>query len=154
MDPASTIVLALVTGATFVAQAIGEKEVQEAYQSLKTFIAQKSKGNVNVERLEKKPNSEAQQNALKEEIIDAKVDSDMDVINGAKAVLEEANKLPKENIPPAIGVNLKEIEAAFMYLKDITATGTGVNLEKGKFQGGITITEVKAGYSEKLDQKK
>ncbi len=45
----------------------------------------------------------------------------------------------------AIGVDLKDVEAANLRLADIAALGTGVRIEKGKVSGDIDIKGVRAG---------
>ncbi len=46
---------------------------------------------------------------------------------------------------PAIGVNLEKIKGASLVIEDIIATGYGVNIKEGEFEGDITIKKVRAG---------
>jgi hypothetical protein len=48
----------------------------------------------------------------------------------------------------AIGVDLEEIEAEFLKIQKVRASGTGVKVHKGKFKGGIDIGEVEAGIED------
>ena len=146
MEPATIIVTALALGAATGMKSVAEQAVKDGYQGLKNLIKTKYP-DVGVERLEKKPDSKNQQNAVEEEITDLGADKDTEILQKAEVLLEAAQNLPTENLP-AIGVDLEEIEAAALKIKDIIATGTGVKVRKGKFQNEINIEQVRAGHQE------
>ncbi|NEQ39219.1 MAG: hypothetical protein F6K40_24400 [Okeania sp. SIO3I5] len=143
MEPATIIVTALAIGAVTGMKSLVEQAVKDGYQSLKNLIKTKYP-DVGVDRLEKKPESKTQQAAVEEEIADLGVDKDTEILKKAEFLLDTAKNLPAENVL-VIGVDLEKIEAAALKIKDIIATGTGVKVREGKFQGEIDIEQVRAG---------
>ena len=64
------------------------------------------------------------------------------------AATQELLKLIQQHAPgaaTAIGVALKDVQAANLRLADIVASGTGVTVEGGTFTGDIDIRGVRAG---------
>lgn len=143
MEPATIIVTALAIGAVTGIKSLVEQAVKDGYQSLKNLIKTKYP-DVGVDRLEKKPESKIQQAAVEEEIADLGADKDTEILKKAEFLLDTAKNLPAENVL-VIGVDLEKIEAAALKIKDIIATGTGVKVREGKFQGEIDIEQVRAG---------
>lgn len=146
MEPATIIVTALALGAATGMKSIAEQSVKDGYQGLKNLIKTKYP-DVGVERLERKPKSETQQAALKEEIADAEAEKDIAILQKAELLLKKVENLPAENLA-AIGVDLEKIKAGSLKLKDIIATGTGVKAKELEIQGEINIEQVRAGHQE------
>jgi hypothetical protein len=92
MDPISIIALALVAGAAAAAKDVAAQAVKDGYAGLKALIVRKfgGKGDVQnaVEGAEKRPDSEARQAVLKEELQTAGADKDDEVLKQAQALLE------------------------------------------------------------------
>jgi hypothetical protein len=92
MDPISIIALALVAGAAASAKDVAAQAVKDGYAGLKALIVRKfgSKGDVQnaVEQMEKKPDSEARQGMVKEELQTAGADKDEEVLKLAQALIE------------------------------------------------------------------
>lgn len=144
MEPVTIIVTALALGAATGIKSVAEQSVKDAYEALKNMIQAKYP-NVGVDRLERKPDSETQQAAVKEDIVDVGGDKDVEILQKAKTLLESIENLPVVDLP-AIGVNFENIKAGSLNLEDIIATGTGVNVKDGEFQGDITIKKISAGH--------
>ncbi len=92
MDPISIIALALVAGAAASAKDVAAQVVKDGYAGLKALIVRKfgSKGEVQnaVQQMEKKPESEARQGMVKEELQTAGADKDEEVLKLAQALIE------------------------------------------------------------------
>src|SRR5512136_480243 len=92
MDPISIIALALVAGAAASAKDVAAKAVKDGYAGLKALIVRKfgGKGDVQnaVEQMEKKPDSEARQGMVKEELQTVGADKDEEVLKLAQALVE------------------------------------------------------------------
>lgn len=92
MDPISIIALALAAGAAAAAKDVAAQAVKDGYAGLKALIIRKfgGKGDVQtaVEQMEKKPDSEARQELVKEELQTAGADQDDEILNQAQVLLE------------------------------------------------------------------
>ena len=143
MDPLSLIVTALALGAAAGLKPAAEQAIKDGYAGVKALIQRQYAG-VNVAGLEQKPESNLQQGAVKEQLTDAGADQDAALLDQAKALLDLIkNKAPET--AASLGVDLAEIEAAYLNIKKVQAAGTGVKVRQAKFSGGIDIGEVNAG---------
>lgn len=94
MDPITTVILAaLVAGVTAGAKDVGKKAIVDAYAGLK-FVIKKKYGaqsdlNEAVEKLESKPDSDARQALLQEEVAATRADQDDEVLAAVKALEEK-----------------------------------------------------------------
>jgi hypothetical protein len=143
MDPITIIVTALVAGAAAGLKPTAEKAIKDAYAGIKALI-QRKYGDVGLVALEKKPESEAKQASVTEDLTDAGAGDDAELLEQAKALLDTI-KQHEQQTAEAIGVDFEEVEAAYFKLKKVRAAGTGVKVRKGKFSEGIEIDEVEAG---------
>ncbi|MBC7249312.1 MAG: hypothetical protein H5T62_03435 [Anaerolineae bacterium] len=92
MDPLTVIISALAAGATAAAKDVVAQAVKDGYAGLKALIVRKfgRKGDVEaaLAGVEKKPDSEARQAVLKEELETAGAAQDAEVVRQAQALLE------------------------------------------------------------------
>jgi hypothetical protein len=92
MDPITMIVTALVAGAVAAGKDVAAQAVQDSYAGLKALVVRKfsEKGNVAgaLAGVEKKPDSEIWQTALKEELETAGAAQDAEVVAQARALLD------------------------------------------------------------------
>jgi hypothetical protein len=92
MEPITVIVAALVGGAAAAAKDVGAQAVKDAYNGLKGLIVRKfgGKGDVTValDQAERKPDSEARQAVLQEELAGAGADQDAELVRQAQALLD------------------------------------------------------------------
>jgi hypothetical protein len=144
MEPISAIVLSIALGAGSIAgKEVVSAVAKDAYGALKNLI----KGRypkVSLDQLEEAPGSKSRRAVVEEDLTAAGAGTDTELL----ALAHKLTELIQQQVPDAaaaIGVDLKEVEAANLRLADIAASGTGVKLEKGKFSGDIEIRGVRAG---------
>jgi hypothetical protein len=144
MDPVTLIVVALAAGAAAgMTESAAAQVVTGAYNALKARISARSPS-VDFAGLERRPDSKVKRDSLAEDLAEAGVAEDPDVIELAKrlvAVVRESSPAVGEQI----GVDLTNVEAEFLRLRNITATGTAVRVDGSRFQGGIDIEGAHAG---------
>jgi hypothetical protein len=143
MDPLTSVVTALAAGAAAALQSTVEQGVKDSYAALKRLIQHKYT-RVNVDVLEQDPASESRRAVIKEDLAKTDAATDTQVLAQVKVLLDALQRQTPETAA-AIGVDLKEIEGASLAIRRVTATGTGVKVEQGKFSGDITIEDVQAG---------
>ncbi|HMQ56047.1 MAG TPA: hypothetical protein PKD98_28460 [Anaerolineae bacterium] len=143
MDPISIIVTALAAGAAAALRPTAEAAIKDAYAGLKLLV-QRKYSQVDVAPLEQKPASEAKQASLAEDLSEAGATADLELLAQAKALLL-AIKQHAPEAAKAIGIDLKEVEAHHFRVGKVTAEGTGIRVEQGRFSGDIDIGEVSAG---------
>ena len=95
MDPISTIVTALVAGATASAKDTASDAIKDAYSGLKSIIKKKFGGDAMAEStLEAHAkDSDTWEKPLNKALSDSEVDKDQEIIEAAKALLEQTNEL-------------------------------------------------------------
>jgi len=144
MAAIAAIVTAIATGAAETTKLV----IQDLYAAIKKRIQEKHpQANASLEALEKKPDSASKRESLKEDLQDSGADKDDDLLKQARALLTAIEEHAPQ-LAQAIGVNLEDVKAANLRLKEISVTGeqaTGVNLSKGEFSGDIEIGSVKVG---------
>ncbi|MFL5254041.1 MAG: hypothetical protein ACJ8AI_14315 [Rhodopila sp.] len=143
MEPISAIVTALALGAAAAAKEVGGEVVKDAYGALKAFIVSRYP-KTSVDSLEAAPESERRRGVVEEDLQAAHAAGDVELAALARKLVE----LIRQQAPgaaAAIGVDLKDVEAVNLRLADITASGTGVKVEHGRFSGDISISGVRAG---------
>jgi hypothetical protein len=142
MDPLTSIVTALAAGAAAALKPTVEQAVKDSYTALKALI-QRKYAQVDVNQLEANPNSKNRRGVVEEDLAAARADTDGEVLQHAQALLEAIQSHMPE-MAAAIGVDLKDLEGASLAIKRVTATGTGVKVERAKLSGDITIEDVRA----------
>lgn len=143
MDPLTSLVTALAAGAAAALQSTVEQVVKDSYAALKGLI-QRKYAQVNVDSLEANPSSKNRRGVVEEELAVVKADQDAEVLQHAQVLLEAIQRQAPETVT-AIGVDLKDIEGASLAIRRVIATGTGVKVEHGTFNGDITIEDVHDG---------
>lgn len=145
MDPITLIVAALAAGAAAALKPTAEQAIKDAYAGIKRMI-QDRYADTRLDRLEQRPQSTAQQQALAEDLQDAGAAADADLLALAKHLVDAlAASEQARQVAQAIGVDLTRIKAASLSISDVTATGPGVRVDQGDFSGDIDIRNVKAG---------
>jgi hypothetical protein len=143
MDPVTMIVAALAMGAAEGLKATAVDVVKDAYAGLKGLLARKYP-KVGVEAIEEKPESEARRAVVAEDLAEAGAGSDEELL-ALVGKLVEALRAHVPDAGAAVGVDLENVSAEFLRLRDIASTGTGVRVKEGEFRGGIDIEGVRAG---------
>lgn len=97
MEPISLILAALVAGVTAAAKDTAGKAIKDAYEGLKSLIKKKfaDKGKADdsdiIDKHERKPDSKAVKALLEEELIEAEIDKDEEVLKAAQEVMNKAD---------------------------------------------------------------
>lgn len=143
MDPVSAITMAIAAGAAAALKDATADVVRDGYAALRALMKRKF-GSVDVEVVERKPESRARQMVLGEELSEAGADDDEEVLAAAQALLKRI----EENAPEAagaIGVDIENIKAANVTIEEVRATGTGVKARGVEASGDVSIRGVTAG---------
>ncbi|MHC4740759.1 MAG: hypothetical protein ACYS8Z_02540 [Planctomycetota bacterium] len=143
MDPIGIIVSALASGAAAGLKPTAEKAVKDAYDGLKSKI-QRKYGRVDLMPIENKPQSRSKRESVAEDLVDAGAAADRELLELAKVLIDTVARHDKATAT-VIGVDLEEVKAAYLDIKKVTASGSGVRVKKSEFEGGIDIGEVNAG---------
>lgn len=144
MDGIDQIITAIVCGASTIASGFGEKAVTDLYDGLKSIIKNKYR-DVSLEQIEKKPESEAKQASLREDLLDINASVDVDLLNQSQQLLSAISQI-NESVAQAIGINLESVKAANIRLQEILVTGeqaVGVSIKNAELSGDIEISKIK-----------
>ena len=139
------IIAAITAGATKAAQGL----IPDAYNGLKGLMQRKfgndSKLIKAVNNAEEDPD-ETNQTALTSRVTQAKAHEDADILQAVEKLLAAIEHQEQDPVrKAAIGFNLREVKAKSLEIAQVKSTGTGVNIEKGIFEGDIKIGNVEAG---------
>jgi hypothetical protein len=143
VDPVTLVVTAVALGASAGLTDTATTAVKDAYAALKRLLGSRS---VDVSGVERRPESAAQRTALQEDLADAAAPVDDELLAAARAVTD-AVAAHDAGAAQAIGVDLNDVEAAFIKIGTVTSTGTGVRIDGARISGGITVDDVRAGGS-------
>lgn len=150
MEALSAIMAAIVSGAVASARPTTEKVIGDLYAGLKSVI-QRKYNHVSLEALEKKPESEAKQASLREDLADAKAAEDTELLQQAQLLLQAiAEQAPQ--VAEATGIKLGGLIAANVRLQEIIVSGekaVGVDIKQSEFAGDIEISKVKVDAGKK-----
>ncbi len=146
MDPVSAIVAALAAGATAALKDSATDAIKSAYDGLKGLVRARFAA-VNVEPHEARPDSEPRRAMVAEDLAEAGAAEDAELLAAAKALLDHIAAQGAEGAA-AIGVDLKEVEAANLVIEGVISSGHGIKAEKIKPEGDIRISGVTAGGAE------
>ncbi len=143
MDPVSLVVAALVAGAAAGLKDQAQSVVRDAYQVLKRLVFERHR--IDVEPLERKPGSAAKQDSLREDLADAQVGEDDEVLAAAQRVVDTVREHDAA-AARAVGVDLDDVAAGFIRISGVEVRGaaTGVDLDRVQAGGGIVIENVRA----------
>src|SRR4051812_18286942 len=141
MDSVTAIVLALALGARATKDDAGQA-VKGAYSDLKALI-KNCYTNVDVDQLDRVPGSKNRQGVVEEELRAAQAHKDPELIARAQALLDLVRR-ERAEAAAVIGVDLKEVEAANLRLRNVVTSGIGVRVEQARFSGNIEASGVRA----------
>jgi hypothetical protein len=153
MDPVSLVVAAVVAGAVSGVKDTATQVVKDTYAGLKQLLERRK---VELAALEAKPASPVQRAALEETLSDSLDGADpADVerlLDAARAVIEAVRDDPAAGeASRVIGVDLADVEAEAIRLRNIASSGGGARIQGAKVTGEIEIDGVTAGLSDPAD---
>lgn len=138
MDPITIIVTALIAGVAAGTTSVAEQTVKDAYAGLKDLIRRRfgDRGDLAlaVDQVERKPDSSARQEVLKEELASAGAGQDAEVLQAAKDLLA----LVQPSVDSSQTATADRGSAAATG-RGAAAVGNGNIQVTGDIQGGVTI---------------
>jgi hypothetical protein len=143
MDPVTLIVAALAAGAAAGLKDTAASAIKDAYGALRGLLSRRY-GKVNVDDLERKPESDAKRASVAEDLAAAGAGDDEELLDLARHLVA----VVRENDPQAgsaVGIDLADVEAEFIRTGKIRSTGTGFRGTRITLQGGLEIGDVDAG---------
>jgi len=143
MDPVSVVAAAVGAGAATGLKDAAATSIKDAYSALKRLLAERY-ATIDVEPLERRPDSEPKRASLAEDLRDAGADSDDEILEAARRVLDEVSS----HDPAAarsIGIDIEGAKAEAVRIRRVRAAGTGVRLRSSTITGDIEIEDVQAG---------
>ena len=154
MDPVSIIATALVLGAANGLKEVAEVAIKDCYTAIKSII-QSDYSSVDVEVIEKNPESEVRQAVLEEDLSQAKAGEDEQLLEKAQELISLANSKMAQETISSVGVEIIEVEGGNLEIRRVNSETRGVVVKKSKFSGDITVTDVHAtsNYSESEKKK-
>jgi hypothetical protein len=143
VDPISLIVAAVAAGAAAGLKDSAADAVRQAYAGLKRLLLERH--GVDVGAVERKPDSEAKQASLKEDLTDTGAADDVELRDAARRLIEAV----AEHDPAAaraVGVDLEDVSAAFIRVGDVDVQGaaTGLRGRRVNVAGGIQVGDIRA----------
>jgi hypothetical protein len=139
MDPLTVIVSAVVAGAAASAKDVVSQALKDAYAGLKTLIVRRfgKKADVKgaLEGVEKRPDSEARQAVLKEELETAGANQNAEVIRQAQALLA---LLKEHGMAPATSFHA-ELHGSGAIAQGVGAVAAGDVAVGGDVGGNISV---------------
>jgi hypothetical protein len=143
IETIGVVVSALAMGAAGGVKETASQAVRDAYTGLKELIRHKYK-DVNVAPVEAKPDSKAKRDSLAEDLASAGAGADTELLEHARALIE-AVYVHDRGAATSVGVDLEEVRADSLRIRDIRSDGTGVRVRKSDFFGDIDIQGVTGG---------
>jgi hypothetical protein len=146
MDPVTVVVSALAAGAATGLNDAVAAAVKDAYTALKGLLARRYR-TIDVAPVERKPDSEAKRKSLEEDLADAGADSDTELLDAARRLIEQV-QTHTPTAGPAIGVDLERVKAEALRLRKIHVAGKGdigARVRDSEFRGDIDVGEVQVG---------
>jgi hypothetical protein len=142
MEPVTAIVTALSIGAGAAFKKVAEEVGKDLYGQLKEIIGRKYSG-VDIAVIEKDPASKKRQDLLEDELKQAKVGHDTEVLAKARELLKAAEKMPDS--AEAAGIDLKQFRAASFSIEDALSSGRLLSGHDVDVQGEFKVKNVRMG---------
>jgi len=143
MDPINTLIAAIVAGSVVATQDVATQAVKDGYAALKALLVRKFGETSDVadalQKVENKPNSEARQALLTEELDSAGASQDLELVQRAQAfltLLEESGLAPGRSYHPATLTG----SGAIAQGKGAVAAGERGVAVGGDVKGGAIVT--------------
>ncbi len=144
MDPLTTLLAALIGGASTALQTTVADIVKDAYAALKARIAAHYVS-VDLATVERDPGREDTRRSLEEQLRKSGAAADSEVVAAAKSLLEHIDHHDSSQFAAVVGVDLESIKAGSVHIDDIVSSGSGVSAKKVVAAGDFQISGVRAG---------
>lgn len=156
IDPVTLIVTALALGAAAGVKDTASQTIKDAYSGVKTLILRRY-GDIGLDALEKKPESQAKRDSVAEDLADIGAGKDKELLIQAKA-LAQLVKQYAPNTAAEINIKLADLEAIGSFrLSDLAASGSGakvdIDVQRVKVGGDFEITGLHSEGSGEPDPK-
>ncbi len=142
MDPLTTLVTALVMGASTALKETAETAVKDGYAALKGLLAERF-GGVDVGQIEKKPESDGRRTTLAEDLEETGAVGDAELVAKAEALIAAIEQSPLA--AEIVGIDLQGVKARNITLRDIVSSGSGIIAKDVMAEGDFTAEGVRAG---------
>jgi hypothetical protein len=142
MEPISLIVTAIAMGAVSGVKDAASHAVGDAYAGLKELLRRRY-GSIDVTPVEAKPQSTAKRESLAEDLASAGAGEDAELLERARAMVD-AIHAHDPGAAASIGVDLQQLRAASLRVRDVTADGVGVRVRDADIQGDVEIAGIHA----------
>ena len=144
MEPLTSLLAALVAGASTALQTTVADVVKDAYGKLKSMLAARHSG-VDLAAVERDPGADNARRTLEEQLRQSNAASDSELIAAAKTLLEHLERHDPGQFAAVVGVDLEGVKAGTVQIEDIVSSGTGVRAKKVAASGDFRISGVRAG---------
>jgi hypothetical protein len=144
MEPISAIAISLALGAAATAGAeVVNSVIRDAYSKVKELIRNRYP-RVSIDLLEEAPESKRRRAVVEEDLARYGAGQDLELLAAAHTLADFIEQ-QASGAANAIGVEIKDVTAANVSLRDIVATGPGVIIKRGQFSGDINVSGIRSG---------
>jgi hypothetical protein len=139
MEILAALVSAIALGASQGVGSLASQAVTDAYQAVKDYLSARY-SSVDVAQLERDPQSSKRRALLEEELSQAGVENDAELLNKINRILTAA---AQDNFGQQDGVVLKQLEVAQdVIIERLTTSGRAVVGDSWTIGGGLRISDI------------
>jgi len=145
----TTIVAAVVAGATAKMGEVASDAISDAYAGLKALIIKRFNGKAGaVQAVEDDPDSEDTQEVLTKALAKNGAEGDPGLLAQAKAVEKAVNKAQAAGVPGASNIKIGPIKAKLNVMIETLVASGSISIEAITSEGKVDVRRVYAGGSE------
>lgn len=145
MSPIELLVQTIIAGATAMRTPACPAAIHNAYATLVDGLRRVHPA-LDLSAIERRPTSPHSRGLLAEELAELGDTLAPDLLAAAQALTETLEQAAPETAL-VIGVDLREVKAAYLRLRNIRSSGVGAQVAKSEFLGGVEMGDVQAGHS-------
>jgi hypothetical protein len=142
VDPVTLVVTAVALGASAGLTETASSAVKDTYVGLKRLLNHRQ---VDLSGIERRPDSAAQRDALRETLADTPDLVDQELLGAAEQVTD-AVAAHRPDTAEVVGVDLKDVRVGFIQVRSISSSGSGFRGANLSVDGGVDIGDVRAGF--------
>lgn len=150
MDPITLIVTAVALGAAAGLKPTVEQAVKDAYDGLKALI-QRKYAQIDLAPVEKKPDSAAKQESLKEDLMETDAAADPEVAEKVAALFEAIDESKSRAAVAAdLKIDVAVLQSTAVELRRLVASGNVlINFGEAVVDGPFIVEDVTAGGADR-----